>query len=179
MRKAVFLDRDGTIIVDKGYAFDPKSIAFVDGAVEALQRLQTSGYLLVVVTNQSGVARGLFTEEQLNVSHAELLSLLKKQGVSIDGVYYCPHYAGGSVEKYAFECACRKPKTKLFFDAARDLEIDFNGSYAVGDRERDCVIALQTACLGCVIGQTTGLQSGLKGFASWAECVDYILGGEQ
>jgi len=177
MNKAIFLDRDGTVIKDKGYAFDPCSIEFIEGAVSSLLRLQNAGYLLIIITNQSGVAKGLFTEEQLKDFNKEMLSLLEKRGVHISAVYYCPHHPKGTVIGYARECLCRKPGTQLFLDAAKSFDVDFGESYAIGDRERDCSICLDTECRGFVLGtgEAPTCQRIMRA-KTLERCVDYILG---
>jgi len=131
-RRAAFLDRDGTIIQEKEYLADPEGVELLPGALEGLRRLRDAGYALVVVTNQSGIARGLFTEDDYRAVQARLEALLAAEGVTLDGVYHCPHHPD-----YTGPCDCRKPGTGLFARAARELELDVGRSVAIGDRLRD------------------------------------------
>lgn len=173
--KAVFLDRDGTIIKDKHYAFLPESIEFLPGVIDGLKRLHDAGFLLIIITNQSGVARGYFTEADLKVFNETLINRLADRGVFIDAVYYCPHYINGTIKKYAVDCNCRKPKTGLFFTASCDFNIDLSLSYAIGDSIRDCSVCLETECRGCVIDGNISHQDGFNHFESFLQCVEYIL----
>lgn len=144
-KKAVFLDRDGTLIEDGPYLSDPGQIRFLDGAVDALKRLKQHGFLLVLITNQSGVGRGHFSEETLRAIHARLQSSLKKEGVALDAIYYCPHSPDAG-------CKCRKPKPLLFQTAIRDFSINPLASYAVGDKEEDAIAAKQVGCKTILAG---------------------------
>jgi len=129
-RPAVFLDRDGTIIDDIGYLGDPAGIAFYPGVPDALKRLQECGYLLVVITNQSGIGRGFFPEEDaLAVNHA-MLRMLGAQGVALNAIYYCPHHPED-------DCSCRKPGLLMVSRALDDLGIDADRSWIVGDMGKD------------------------------------------
>jgi D-glycero-D-manno-heptose 1,7-bisphosphate phosphatase len=136
-RKAVFLDRDGTVIRDLDYLGDPDKIEFLPGAVEALRSLHAQGYLLVVITNQSGVARGFFDEAACQEVGRRFKETLDAAGVPIAASYYCPHLPGAPVQEYDRVCDCRKPSKGLFEKAARELRIDFSSSWAVGDMLRD------------------------------------------
>jgi len=141
--RAVILDRDGTIIVDKNYLTDPKQIEFLPGAVDGLRRLKEAGFVLVVCTNQSAIARGLMTEQQYKEIEKIFLDKLRKRGVEIDACYYCPHLKEGKVERYAVACECRKPRMGMFLKARADLDFNPFSSYAVGDSLRDLVPAYQ------------------------------------
>ena len=153
MNKAVFLDRDGTINVDKGYLYRISDFEFLPGAVDALRMLQNAGYLLIIITNQSGIARGYYTEEDFMILNDWMKNELMKHGVKISGVYYCPHLPDAEVERYRKVCSCRKPETGLFERAVHDFDIDLSKSYAVGDKERDCSICLKSECRGFLIGR--------------------------
>ncbi len=133
-RRAVFLDRDGTIVDDPGYLHKPEQVKLLTGAAEAIRRLNTAGYLVVVVTNQSGIARGLYTVADYRAVEKRLGELLaaKGGGARIDASYFCPHHPQAPEP-----CACRKPRTKLFHDAQAALGIDFSRSWWVGDRLSD------------------------------------------
>ncbi len=133
MKKAVFLDRDGTLIRNQHYGCDPDSIELLEGVPEGLGLLKGAGYSLVVVTNQSGIARGYFTEEQLRLMHRRLGELLEEQGAGIDGWYYCPHHPEGVVPEYAVACDCRKPGSGMVVRASAELGIDPSVSWLIGD----------------------------------------------
>lgn len=144
--KAVFLDKDGTIIPDIPYNVDTEKIALNEGAVEGLQLLQSHGYLLIIVSNQAGIARGYFTVEQLNnVEHA-ITSMCSKFGIYIDGFYYCPHHPDGIVAEYNSDCDCRKPRPGLLLQAAKDLDIDLSSSWMIGDILNDVEAGNRAGC---------------------------------
>lgn len=136
-QRAVFLDRDGTIIVDKGYVHLSKDVELLPRAAEAIGLLRENGYLILVVTNQSGVARGLFQEEDVIATNNHINALLQENGTSVDNFYYCPHLPNGIVPEYSFDCDCRKPKGGLFEKAISDFDIELASSWAIGDSERD------------------------------------------
>ena len=135
--KAVFLDRDGTIIEDRNYLGDPAEINLLTGAVEALKSLQERDYLLAVITNQSGIARGFFDEAAYRAVDRRLREILAAEGVRIAATYHCPHLPGAPVLEYDRLCDCRKPGKGLFERAAEELAIDFSHSWSVGDSLRD------------------------------------------
>ncbi len=130
-RPALFADRDGTIIVEREYLSDPAGVTLLSGAAAALRAFQAAGYAVVVVTNQSGIARGYFTEAEYDLVAARVVTLLAGEGVALDGVYHCPHHPSISA------CACRKPGTLLYRTAAAELGIDLSSSVYVGDRRSD------------------------------------------
>jgi D-glycero-D-manno-heptose 1,7-bisphosphate phosphatase len=130
--KAVFLDRDGTINIDYGYVYKPENFEFIDGAIEALKILQTSGYKLIIITNQSGISRGYYKEQDFLALHNYIKKVLAQHDVKIEGLYFCPHLNDN--------CDCRKPKTAMFYLAAKQHQIDFSKSYAIGDNLRDLSI---------------------------------------
>ncbi|PPS42299.1 HAD family hydrolase [Chroococcidiopsis sp. TS-821] len=131
--KAVFLDKDGTLIEDVPYNVDPLKIRLCAGAVEGVQRLAAAGYELFIVTNQSGVARGYFSESALVAVEKHLRRVLGDFGVAISGFYYCPHHPQGIVEEFAIDCDCRKPRPGLLKKAAQENHIDLLQSWFVGD----------------------------------------------
>ena len=139
--KAIFLDRDGTISVDHGYVYKIDDFQFIEGVGKALKQLQDKGYLLVLVTNQSGIARGYFSEAQFHqLTEWMDWSLDEDYGVVLDGIYYCPHHPEGKGE-FKAECDCRKPKAGMFLEAIKDLNIDPKQSYMVGDKLEDLLAA--------------------------------------
>jgi D-glycero-D-manno-heptose 1,7-bisphosphate phosphatase len=137
-RPAVFLDRDGTLITERYYLADPDQLELVAGAVTSLQALQAAGYLLVVVTNQSGIARGLYDVGDFQRVQGRLDAILRGDGIVLDGVYHCPHHPD-----FTGPCECRKPGSGLFLRAQQDLGIDLGRSAYVGDRLKDVVIGLE------------------------------------
>jgi D-glycero-D-manno-heptose 1,7-bisphosphate phosphatase len=136
-RKAAFLDRDGVINIDHGYVSRWEDFAFVPGAVDALRRLQAAGYALVIVTNQSGVARGYYDEAAVQALHEALRDDLARQGVTLDAVAYCPHLPDAPVARYALDCDCRKPAPGMILRSARALGIDLAASLMFGDKASD------------------------------------------
>ena len=136
-KKAIFLDRDGTIIVEKDYLANPNDIEIIKGSIGALKNLQNSGYKLVVVSNQSGVARGKFGVEDVEKVNMRLSEMLMKNDIYIDAFYYCPHHPDGILEEFQEVCQCRKPAMGMVEEAIRQLEIDPRQSYMIGDKLSD------------------------------------------
>jgi D-glycero-D-manno-heptose 1,7-bisphosphate phosphatase len=134
---AIFLDRDGTMNIDRGYVHEIDNFQFIDGVIEAMQELKKMGFALVVVTNQSGIARGLFTEDTFMQLTEWMDWSLADREVDLDGIYYCPHHPEGVVEEYRQECACRKPQPGMLLSAQKELNIDMAASYIVGDKIDD------------------------------------------
>ena len=143
---AVFLDRDGTIIVDKHYACDPDGIELIDGAVDGLGQLQDAGFRLFVITNQSGVARGYFREDDVRAMHRRLDLLLRRHGVRIERFLHCPHHPHGTVADYAFPCVCRKPNPGPIWQANVDQSIDLRRSWVIGDAPGDVLAGVRAGC---------------------------------
>ena len=133
-RPAVFLDRDGVLIREVNYLRRPEQVRLISGSGEAVKALRAAGFRVVVITNQSGVARGYFTTEDLARSHARLKRMLAGKGAKLDGLFVCPHGPDDG-------CPCRKPKPKLILDAARKLGLDLSRSYFVGDSSGDLAAA--------------------------------------
>ena len=136
MKKAIFLDRDGTINVEKDYIYKSEDLVFEEGTIEALKTFKNLGYILIVVSNQSGIARGYFTEEDLNIFNNNMNEILKKNGVEITEFYCCPHHPDG-IGEYKKVCECRKPNNKMIEDAIKKYNIDRKKSYMVGDKISD------------------------------------------
>jgi len=137
MEKAFLLDRDGTINVDTGYVRKKEDVILLKGAGEAIHLMKKAGYLVLVITNQSGVARGIMTMEEVEAVNQELNQQLKQYDAQIDKFYICPHYPDGLIWPFNRKCNCRKPQTGLFQKAIQEYEIDVKNSFAVGDRKRD------------------------------------------
>jgi len=133
MKKAVFIDRDGTLIKDIPYNANPELITFEYYAGEMLQQLKKRGYLLFIISNQPGIALGYYSEEDVYKMHQAIRRKLLQYGVQFDGVYYCPHLSGGAVKDYAVDCGCRKPKPGLILKAAKDFNVDVKASWMIGD----------------------------------------------
>lgn len=137
LRRAAFLDRDGVINIDTAYLHRWEDFRFVPGAVEAMRRLHQAGYALVVVTNQSGIARGFYTEDEYQVLTRHMVQALADQGAPLTAVYHCPHHPGGSVAPYAVECDCRKPSPGMMLRAAAEWHLSLTDSILVGDKASD------------------------------------------
>ena len=137
MNKAVFLDRDGNIIHDPGYLSDLKKFRFYKNSVKGLKLLQDSGFKLIVLTNQSGVARGFYGEDFVKATHKYMDKLLAAHNVKIDAYYYCPHHVDAQVKKYKMDCECRKPKTGMIDMAVKKFKIDLKQSWSIGDKLTD------------------------------------------
>lgn len=146
MTKAVFLDRDGTLIKDKNYLDTPDGVEWFDGAFEALERLSESGFKLVVITNQSGVARGYMTEEDVDAIHDRIRKDLEAHGLHLEGVYYCPFLEDGDVEEYAKDSPLRKPSPGMLHQAREDLGISLEESWVVGDKVSDVKAGRRGGC---------------------------------
>jgi len=136
-KRAVFLDRDGVLNVDNGYVSQVDDFEFIEGVIEACKKLKDKGYLLVVITNQSGIARGYFSEEQFHTLTEWMDWSLADRGVDLDGIYYCPHHAEKGLGEYKVACDCRKPKPGMLLSAIKDLNIDVSNSILVGDKVSD------------------------------------------
>lgn len=151
MRKAVFLDKDGTLVVDVPYNADPDRVALVPGAIEALQLLRAHGYALVVVSNQAGIAKGYFDEQALQGAIARVNSMLQWNGIALDGFFYCPHHPDGKVQAYAIPCQCRKPEPGMLISAAGRLNIALDQSWMVGDILNDVEAGNRAGCRSVLI----------------------------
>lgn len=136
MRRAVFLDRDGTVNVEKDYLYQIEDFEFICGVPEAIKNLNDAGFFVVVVTNQSGVARGYYTEEDIELLHRYVAAELGKAGASVDAWMYCPHHPNGR-GSYALPCTCRKPLPGMLKEAARRYDIDLGNSVMIGDKTAD------------------------------------------
>jgi D-glycero-D-manno-heptose 1,7-bisphosphate phosphatase len=144
--KAIFLDRDNTLIEDPGYINNPDQVKLLEGVPEALNELKAMGYKLVVVTNQSAVARGIVTEEVLGRIHKQLEQLLAEKGTSLDRIYYCPYHPEGVIPKYRRESELRKPNPGMLLAASKDLDIDLKESWVVGNSPSDVEAGARAGC---------------------------------
>jgi len=144
--KAIFLDRDDTIIEDPGYINTPDQVKLLPGAAQALVQLKQMGYKLIVVSNQSGIARGMFTEDDLAQIHARMKELLASEGAYLDQVYYCPYHPEGVIEKYRKDSDLRKPNPGMLLTAAEEMGIDLSQSWMIGNAYHDTTAGKRVGC---------------------------------
>jgi D-glycero-D-manno-heptose 1,7-bisphosphate phosphatase len=165
---AIFLDRDGTLNVDHGYVHEIDRFEFIDGVIDAMRELKEMGFALVLVTNQSGIARGIFTEAQFEQLTEWMDWSLADRGVDLDGIYYCPHHPEGTVEEFRQACDCRKPQPGMLISARDFLHIDMAASYMVGDKLED-MLAAQSAGVGTKVLVRSGkpVTSDAENAADW------------
>lgn len=175
MRPFVFLDRDGTLIIERNYLADPESVELIDGAAAALRRLREAGFGIAVITNQSGVARGYFGMDRVEEIHQRLRELLAADGAAIDAFYVCPHHPDE-------RCACRKPGIAMLEAAAREREADLGASLIIGDKESDIDCGRNAGMTSILVrtGYGAALEKELGPRAdfvadSLVEAVDWIL----
>ena len=169
MNKAIFLDRDGTLNIDYGYVHEIDNLKFIDGAIDALRELKKMGYMLVLVTNQSGIARGYFSEEQFLQLTEWMDWSLAEQDVDLDGIYYCPHHPEGKGE-YKEDCDCRKPKSGMLLQAIKELKIDPTQSIMVGDKVEDL-----KAGIGAKVKMNVLVRTGKPVTEEGERIADYVL----
>ncbi len=162
-RRAVFLDRDGTINIEKEYLHCPEDLEFIPGAPEAIARLNRAGFLVIVVTNQSGVARGYFSVDDVNRLHQVLQQQLADEGAHIDAFYLCPHHPDKGLDSYRIDCDCRKGKPGMLMQAAVEWDIELSTSFMVGDKESDLLAGIAAGCHPCLV--TTGYGEDHRSFA--------------
>jgi D-glycero-D-manno-heptose 1,7-bisphosphate phosphatase len=167
-KPAVFIDRDGTINEQMGYINHISRFVLLPGTAEALKILNRHGFLVIVISNQSGVARGYFPIDFVEKIHSYMKDLLQKKGAVIDEIYFCPHYEEGVVPEFSIACACRKPRTGLIEMARENFDIDMANSYVVGDSFSDIDMAHRSNLKGVLV--TTGYGLGE---------IDYVLPGSQ
>jgi D-glycero-D-manno-heptose 1,7-bisphosphate phosphatase len=154
---AVFLDRDGTLNEEVGYLDRLEKLKLYDNAAEAIRCINEIGMKTVVITNQSGVARGYFTEEFVKAVHRQIQDLLNRRGAFIDAFYYCPHHPEAAIKKYQQTCSCRKPEPGMLITAAHDLDIDLERSYTVGDMIKDIQVAGRVGAKGILVKTGYGM----------------------
>lgn len=180
LKRAVFLDRDGTINLDTNYLSSPEDLRLIPGAARAIARLNQARLAVVVITNQSGLARDFFSEDDLAAVHAELDRLLAAAGARIDAYFHCPHHPQGVVRSLAIECDCRKPGTGLVKRAARELGLDLGGSFMIGDRPGDvgCALAAGLTAVRVLSGpdHEEWLEPAHHYADDLAQAVEWILG---
>lgn len=181
-RLAVFLDRDGTINVEKDYLCCPEDFEFYPGVPLALKKLKESGYFLIVVTNQSGVARGYFSLAEVDALHNHLQKKLHEFGTGVDGFYICPHHPEQGSGEYRKQCDCRKGKPGLLLKAAADFRIDMSKSYMIGDKLADIEAGIRAGCRPVLVLTGYGKETAQKlpsedipVFENLRQAGDYIL----
>ncbi len=180
---AVFLDRDNTLIANDGDLGDPEKVRLLDGVAPALARLRQAGYRLIVVTNQAGVARGTFSENDVDAVHQRLAQLID-EGAEHDGLidrfYYCPYHPTGEIEEYRRDHPWRKPNPGMILQASRDMDLDISNSWLVGDQIRDIAAGRAAGCRTIMLTSDTKLveqANPVKSADSLAEAADLILNG--
>jgi len=176
-RPAVFLDRDGTINVDAGYIDRLERLELYPFAIDAIRLFRRAGYLVVVITNQAGVAQGLYGEDFVETTARFLADRAKLGDTQIDGHYYCPHSPDAVVERYRVDCECRKPKAGMARRAAEELGIDLSRSVVIGDRWRDLAVAQAVGARGILVKTGYGATEALRpppGLSADAVCDDLI-----
>jgi D-glycero-D-manno-heptose 1,7-bisphosphate phosphatase len=183
LRKAAFLDRDGVINLESSYVSRWEDFKFVPGAVDAMRALQQVGFALVVVTNQSGIARGFYTEDQYQALTVAMKQALAEAGAAVDAVYHCPHHPAGSLTELAIDCYCRKPAPGMIFRASRELNLSLSDSILVGDKSSDIQAARAAGVGNAYIIHSDNSESGhvLAGadaaYVDLISCVSDLLWG--
>lgn len=174
MNKAVFLDRDGTINEEMGYINHISRFKIFKYTFDAIKILNNLGFKVLILTNQSGLARGYFTEEVLNKVHDTLLKKAEKNKAKIDKIYYCPHHKNGIVEKYKIDCDCRKPKPGMLLKAQKDFKISLEKSYLIGDRYKDIQFAFSNNIKSILVKTGYGLGEFFYQSKNWPKDPDYV-----
>ncbi len=174
MKRAVFLDRDGTVSEEVGYVNHVGRFRLIPRAAQGIRCINESDYLAVLVTNQAGVARGYFKESLVIAVHERLEELLAENGAHLDGIYYCPHHPTAGEPPYRQDCDCRKPKPGMVLAAQRDLNIDVAQSFMVGDKHSDITFAQSVGMQGVLVKTGYGLGEIEQWSAGWTEQPDQI-----
>lgn len=176
-QKAIFLDRDGTINKYVGFLRNIDEFELCDGVAEAIKKINASGYLAIVATNQPVIARGEVTFTELQEIHNKMETLLGQKGAYLDGIYFCPHHPHkgyeGEIPELKFDCDCRKPKPGMLLKAAQDFNIDLSQSWMIGDGENDLLVGKNAGCKTAIIGEQIGADISCE---SLLACVNKILG---
>lgn len=173
MNKAVFFDRDGTINEEAGYIRDLSNLKLIEGASVAIEKLRQNGYLAILITNQSGPARGYYNEKWVQTLNSTVQDLLVAEGTELDAMYYCPHLPDGTVKEYTKDCDCRKPGKALFMQAKEKFDIDLEKSFMIGDKATDVEAGHNAGCKGILLKTGYGEQV-LKGEYQSIPNADYI-----
>lgn len=173
MRKAVFFDRDGTINEEVGYIRDLANLKLIKGAAESIEKLRKAGFLAILITNQSGPARGYYSEDWVKTLNSTVQDLLKAEGTMLDEIYYCPHLPDGIVPEYTKDCDCRKPNTALYLQAKEKFDIDLANSFMIGDKATDVEAGHNAGCKGVLLKTGYGNQV-LEGTYQNLPDADYV-----
>jgi D-glycero-D-manno-heptose 1,7-bisphosphate phosphatase len=174
MKRAVFIDRDGTLSEEVGYINHPERFRLFPYAATAIKQLNDSGWLAIVTTNQAGVARGYFHEEMIHTVHTAMNKELESEGARLDAIYYCAHHPSVGDPPYRFNCDCRKPKPGLITRAARDFDIDLKESWMVGDRYSDIELARNAGVKSAFVLSGYGRGEWEHQRASWTQQPDLV-----
>ena len=174
MNKAVFLDRDGTINEEMGYINHISRFKVFSYAYDSIKILNSLGFLVIVITNQSGLARDYFNEELLEKIHQELLNQAEKHKAKIDKIYFCPHHKDGVIEKYRVDCDCRKPKPGMLLKARHEFDISLENSYLIGDRFKDIQFAHNNNVKSILVKTGYGLGEYTYQEKDWSEKPDFV-----
>ncbi len=181
-QRAVFLDRDGTINKYVGFLRNPDEFELIDGVAESIRKINESGYLAIVVTNQPVVARGEVTTDELREIHNKMETLLGQEGAYVDAIFYCPHHPHsgyeGEVRELKIDCPCRKPKPGMLLEAAGKYNIDLRNSWMIGDGDNDMLAGMAAGCKVAGIGSDITV-NGVQTYGSLQECISQILKGEE
>jgi D-glycero-D-manno-heptose 1,7-bisphosphate phosphatase len=172
-RPAVFLDRDGTVCEEVGYLSEVKDLRLIPGSARAIRQIRQAGWKVVIISNQSGVARGYMTEETVRIIHTALREMLLKEGAEIDGIYYCPHHPKGN-PPYNIQCNCRKPEAGMLQQADKDLDLDLNRSIVIGDKLSDVQTAQRLNIPGILVLTGFGKGELEKYQQNWEKAPDNI-----
>lgn len=177
MKKALFLDRDGVINIEKNYVYKIEEFEFVDGIFNVCKYFQDRGYLLIVTTNQAGIARGYYNEDDFHKLCDWMVIEFKKRDIIIDKIYFCPHHPESPIKKYRVECYCRKPKPGMILEAQKDFNIDLKKSILVGDKESDVKAGLNAGITKNILigssGNNINKIKGLKIVSSIKRLIDF------
>ena len=162
MNKALFLDRDGVINVDHGYTYKISDLKILEGVVEGLQAIANLNYKIFIITNQSGIARGLFEEADLHNFMGHLLAIFSQNSINISDYFFCPHHTEGTIPAYRKKCSCRKPEPGMLHDAQKKYNLDLSQSILIGDKETDIMAGLNAGLAKNILIGQPGVSTGSK-----------------
>jgi len=174
MNKAVFLDRDGTINEEMGYINHISRFKVFNYAFDAIKIFNNLGFKVIVLTNQSGLARGYFNEDLLTRVHQRLLDQANKKKAKIEKIYFCPHHKNGVIEKYKIDCDCRKPKPGMLLKAKQEFDISFENSYLISDRYKDIQFAQNNDVKSILVMTGYGLGEHTHQIKEWSQKPDFV-----
>lgn len=172
---AIFIDRDGTINEDIGYVSSPAELIIYPHAAEALRLVNDAGLKVIVITNQSGIARGMYSEETLGSIHKRMIEELARDGAIVDAIYYCPHHPRIGDERYRKACECRKPRPGMLIEAAREHDLDLARSFMIGDKASDINLATNAGARGVLVMTGYGRET-LSNQQTWPCAPAFVAG---